>query len=137
MVRGYRSIALKVLIFCGVVAAIAGIGIVFVFPLWYLATNYDRIYAILVLAVIAAAIIIWLGKKIANSWKNSTSGAQFTKDIVLMPLWKIARFAVALVPLYGILLLFVNGLIVAAVPASVVFLFGFGYVVYARKRKTR
>lgn len=135
MANGYRSIALKFAIFCGIIAAIAGISFVIVFPLWYLATKYNRFYAFLVLIILALAIALWLAKKIWNTWRRSGDRATFLKEIILNPLKKIARLVVGIALLYGTVLLFTNGIYAAAIPAAVFYILGFGYLVYAKKQK--
>ena len=137
MARGYRSIVLKFVIFCGIVAAIAGISFIIVFPLWYLATNYNRFYAFLVLAILILAIALWLAKKIWNAWRSAGDRVTFLKEIIFQPLKKIARLAIGIALLYCTVLLFTNGIYAAAIPAAVVYILGFGYLVYAKKQKER
>jgi hypothetical protein len=137
MAHGYRSIALKFSIFLGIVAAIAGISFIIVYPLWYLATKYNRFYAFLVLIFLILAIALWLAKKVWNSWRGAGDRVTFLKVIILQPLKKIARIVVGTALLYGTVLLFTNGIYAAAIPAAVIYILGFGYLVYAKKQRKR
>ena len=121
--RGYARLGLSA---AGVVAAVAGalaFSALVVFPLWALSTRDRAVYNLLVLLVAAAALTAAVARAVVR--RKQSRGERFPaarakrRHTALRVLGGIA----ALIAAYFIAALYRNGILAAAIPATLLLLF--------------
>jgi len=105
-------------------ASIVGVG--FVFPLWYLSTNYTAIFTWIVLGLIASLLVWLIASRIARSRPDARRVARAFVRIVAT--------VVTLGAAYAASVLGAAGAIWAAVPIGILVVAFVGYGIGARAR---
>ncbi len=126
--RAFRKLTLL----CGFVLGISLIGFVLVLPLWYFADHHRSGYSIFVLLLFAVLTIFLLFSRYRTLQEQYGGHKQVLTQKVLPSVVKGLRILASLIGLYGIILLFVQGFYIVAVPLSVIFLLVFGYITFGR-----
>ncbi len=129
---GFWGAFRKLTLLLGFVLGISLIGFVLVLPLWYFADQHRSGYSIFVLLLFSILTIFLLWSRYRNLQERYGGTKQVLTQRVLPSLAKSAKILVTLIVLYGIILLFVQGIYIVAVPLGVIFLFVFGYITFGR-----
>ncbi len=127
-----KNFLLKTGRFLGLGALIGFLGFLAVFPLWFFSTHHRRGYSIFVLSVLAFLLIFLLTRRLIRSYKQHANAVSFLRHIILPAVVKIGRVSLYILSIYGIVLLYVYGLYLAAVSVSLIFLLLLAYFKYGR-----
>lgn len=114
---------------------VVGSSLLITLPLWYLATEHSKIYTtaviILFFLLIVASIVLSL-KKWVISKKNE--GLE-TSSIILIPVKKIITFILFAAVLYGIILVYTVGQMIAAILLTLSYLLILGYFIFISRKQ--
>jgi hypothetical protein len=111
-------------------------GLCIVYPLWYFASGYKNAYSLFALGVLLAAALFALAGKLKSSVHSAGGFGLWIKKRLFLAVKKTARFLLAALALYGLILLFVRGYILAASGGTLVYLVFLG-IVLAGRRESR
>lgn len=134
IVSGYTRSLRSAVVSLALIAATVAVSAAVVFPLWYFSTHSRRAYTIAVLSFFAAGILFLLFRRSRAFWE--LPGKERSKRVRRF-FGKLLSLVAYLVGLYLILGLYAVGLLAAAIPLTVIYLFILGYTLYARRSRGR
>lgn len=131
--RGYLKLAAGILKAVFILAAAAGINILLIYPLWYSAIHYSRLYTAFTGAVIICVLIYFMVKSVLKKAASEKTKGNSPALFLLKPLVKTGAAAVVALCLYLLSLLFFKGHRITALTGLLLFLFAAGLVFFSKK----
>ncbi len=135
ILKGYGRFAVIVLKTALVLAAAAGINIIFLYPLWYTAINYRSIYTAVTSIAISAAIIIVIAKSIKKRIELEKARGKSPAAFFIKPVVKTVKFTTVLFIIYMFTFLFFKGFMIAAAVGFIIFLLAAGLLLFTGKHQ--
>ncbi len=126
--KGYLKTLFKLLYAFLFVLSIVAVCAVLIFPFWFLATHYKRIFNYIFLALTMGLLIFLIGFKIKRS-------NQPISRILLKILKTTVKYILLFTLGYFILLLYIMGYYIYAIPATLGFIFLLGYIRYVHPQR--
>jgi L-asparagine transporter-like permease len=133
--KGYADILKKFSLFLLALAAIVGVSLLIVLPLWYAATYAETAFTLIVLIGCTAVLLFSIG----NRMYRRIAEPGFREEKKERPLKKIftvfKKLVFLLILLYVTLLFYMRGVLFIAVPLTVIVLGLVGYFAYGNRNK--
>lgn len=130
--RALRTLSLALLFAIGT----AAIALAVVFPLWYFATRHTRGYTRLALLALLGILLYSGGRALVRSARLRGGFLAVMREKLLPPVITLLIFLFFLCSLYGIIFLYANRQLEAAIAASVIYLALALIVTHFRRRNT-
>ncbi len=130
--RALRTLSLALLFAIGT----AAIALAVVFPLWYFATRHTRGYTLLAMLTLLGILLYSVGRALVRSARLRGSFLAVAREKLLPPVITILIFLFFLCSLYGIIFLYANRRLAAAITASVIYPVLALIVTHFRRRNT-
>ena len=130
---GYLSLGKGIAVFLIALLAITASAAAIVFPVWYLAAKHSRAYSIGALALMAILAGYGLSRRVARDLTARAGTEPALLRILLHTLWRVLRIVLVASVSLAVLSLYSLGLFAFAVPATIVFLVGVGYLAFGRR----
>ena len=132
---GYLKAGRRIILFLCICAASAATAAGIAFPLWYFAVSHREGYSIFFGMLILAMAATGIALKTRTAIKRHMGVANFCRYCLLPWILRACGLAGGLLGIYIIIILYINTLLVAAIPASILYFLIVGYFLYGKRRK--
>ena len=134
ILSNYQKVIKNLLYFLIYIIFIIGSSTVITLPLWYAATKHSKGYTIIVILVIVILTGLSIIRQLRQCAITKQKLGMGLSEIILIPFKKIAVFIFFTIWLYGIIFIYSRGLLLIAVPLTVIYIFTLGYFIFIYRK---
>ncbi|MEW5817496.1 MAG: hypothetical protein AB1798_19125 [Spirochaetota bacterium] len=134
---GYLNTAKKLVVVLLFLALTGLTSAIVVFPLWYLATEHREVFTILVFFLFLSLVIFAVVMKVIRAFRPHQNPKEKISAFLRRFSARLLILLFFLSAVYLLAFLYTSGILLAAVPLTILFILILGYILYGRKYKNQ